>query len=118
MQSRFVRQCWICRYVVGNHRRIVLPLIDAHRPRDVLEILLAGILEVRLELAAHLPIGVVGDTDAAGLSDAFQPSRNVHPVAKDIAFLNHNIADMDADTELDALVGSHSTLRSAIPHCC
>jgi hypothetical protein len=65
------------------------------------------ILKVRIKLAADLAISVVRDTDAAGLSDAFQPRCNVHPVAEDIVLLDHNVADVDPDAEFDALLGWH-----------
>ena len=64
--------------------------------------MLSGILKVRIKLAADLAISVVGDTDCAGLSDASQPRCNVHPVAEDIALLDHNVADVDPDPHLHA----------------
>jgi len=45
--------------------------IDAHRTRNVLELLHAHILEVDGELVAHLLIGRVRDADAAGLRYTF-----------------------------------------------
>ena len=90
-------------------------MIDAHRPRDILELLFSGILKVHVELAAHLPIGVIRDADAAGLGDAFEPCGNVHGVAEDVTFLDHDVADMDAHAEFDALIGPYP--RIALRHC-
>src|SRR5262249_54027377 len=89
-------------------------LIDPHRPRDVLQLLLTRVLEVHVELVAHLTVGVVGNANAARLRDVFEPSSDVDAVAENVTVLNDNVTDVDADTELDALVGSHS--RVALGH--
>jgi hypothetical protein len=70
------------RCLTGRCRRVGSQLIDPHRPRNVFELLLAGILKVDVELAADLPISVVGDTDTARLGDAFQPWSDVNAIAK------------------------------------
>jgi len=44
--------------------------VDAQRPRDVLEALLANVVELGVDLTAHLAEGVFRDADAAGLSEA------------------------------------------------
>ena len=74
------------------------------------------VLEGRVELAAHLPVGVVGYADAAGLGDTFEPGGNVDAVAVNIAVLDDDVADMNADAELDALVLRHGrvTLDHAV----
>jgi hypothetical protein len=63
----------------------------------------AGIEKISVELIAYLPIGVLGDANPAGLGDAFEPSCNVDPIAEDIALLDDNVADVDPDTDFDAL---------------
>ena len=69
-----------------------------------------------VELAAHLPIGIVGYADAAGLGDTFEPGGNVDAVAVNIAFFDDDVANMNADAELDALVLRHGcvTLDHAV----
>ena len=90
-------------------RRAVEPdRVDPDRARDVLELLIAHVLERRVELAAHLPVGVVGDADAAGLGDAFEARGDVDAVAENVAVLDDDVADVDADAELDALVLRHA----------
>jgi hypothetical protein len=61
-----------------------------------------GEIEPRL----HLPIGIFGQTDGAGLSDTLQSCGNIDAVAHQIAvaLLNH-IAQMDTDSKLDATFG-------------
>src|SRR6516162_3655784 len=88
---------------LSSRRRVGAQLIDPYRPRNVFEFLLAGILKVDFELTADLSIGVVGDTDAAGLGDIFQPCSDVDTIAKDITLLDHDVADMNAHTKFDAL---------------
>ena len=48
-------------------------------------------------------LGVLGEADRAGWGDAFQPRRDIHAIAHQVAvlFLDH-IAEVDADTEFDA----------------
>ena len=76
---------------------------------DVLKFGRAEIRHRQVEPPFHLPIGLLGETDRAGLSDAFQPRSVVDPVAHQIAvaLLDH-IAHMDADAELDAPPGRHA----------
>ena len=102
---------------LGASRRTAarLKLVDPHRPGDVLQLLLARVLEVCVELAAHLPVGVVGDADAAGLGDAFEPRGNIDAVAEDVAVLDDDVADMDADAEFDAPSCGTAALRSTMP---
>jgi hypothetical protein len=55
--------------------------------------------------AREAKIGVVGDTDAAGLSDAFEAGPNVHPIAEDMAFLSYDVAEVIAYAQLDPVLG-------------
>jgi hypothetical protein len=91
---------------VSADTAVLQPLapVDSYWPRDILEFLLTTILERGAELATHLPVGIVGHADAAGLGDTFEPRRNVDAVAVNIAFLDDDVANMDADSEFDALV--------------
>ncbi len=79
-------------------------LIDPHRPGDVLQIALATIFKRHVELVANQPVGVIRDADAPRLRDAFKPRGDVDPVAENIAVLDHDVADMNSDAELDAFV--------------
>jgi hypothetical protein len=56
-----------------------------------------------------LAIGVLGQTDRAGLGDAFQTRGNIDAVAHEVAVaLLNDIAEMNANPELDALLGQHA----------
>src|SRR6185437_15052383 len=75
--------------------------IDAHDLFDVLQALFAEVDELRIDLAAHLSPGVLRDRNAAGLGNAFEPSREIDAVAINVIAFNYDIADVDADTEHD-----------------
>ena len=78
--------------------------IDAHRPCDILEVLIAEIGEQGLHPTIHLLMNDIRSADAARLRNAFKARRYVDPIAKDIVAINNNVADIDANTELDLLV--------------
>ena len=53
-----------------------------------------------------MPKGIVGDADAAGLSDALQSGGDVDAVAEDVISLDQHVADMDTDAPFhSAFVG-------------
>ena len=69
----------------------------------------AEIADREIEPRAHLPIGVLGKTDRAGLGDPFQPRGDVDAVAHQIAVaLLDDVAEMNADAEFDAAIGRHA----------
>ena len=55
-----------------------------------------------MELVANLVAGAPRDTNSAWLGQALEPSCHVDPVAIDIVVLDDNVADVDANAELDA----------------
>ena len=77
---------------------------DAHRTGDVLQLLVAHIDESDVEAPFGILLHAGGDADAAGVGEILQARGHVHAVAEDVAPLHHDVADMDADAELDALV--------------
>ena len=56
----------------------------------------------------------LGDTDAAGLGERFQPSGNVNAIAVDVVVIDHDIAEIDADADIDA--GGRWLARIALRH--
>ena len=83
------------RLVAENHAE------HADRPRDVLHDLLAEILEPDVEPVADLVAHRARHADAARFRQPFQPRRDVHAVAKNVAVLDDDVAEIDADAELD-----------------
>jgi hypothetical protein len=62
-----------------------LERIDADRLGDVLELGLPKIADGHLESSSDLPIRLLGEADRAGLGDALERSRDVDPVAHQVA---------------------------------
>ena len=72
---------------VSPHRALMpsASAVDVHRPGDVLDLLLAQILEREIELVAHLVMHDPADTDAARLGQGFEPCGDIDAVAVDVA---------------------------------
>src|SRR5215472_17071036 len=51
--------------------------IDPHRPGDIFELLLAGILKADVDLVAHLLVYDTTHADAAGLAQRFEARRDI-----------------------------------------
>ena len=109
------------RSALGGARCVCRPshrAIDLHRPLDVLELLLAEILEGDIELARASDRARRRDADAAGLGQRFKPRGDVDAVAIDVAVLDDDVAEIDADAKHDApVVLGTPALRSAMPRC-
>ena len=93
--------------------------IDPDRLGDVLELGRAEIADREIEPPLDLPIGVLGETDRAGLGDALQPRGDIDAVAHQIAVgLLDDVAQMNADAELDASLGRQAgvALDHAVLH--
>ena len=89
--------------------------IDPDRLGDVLELGRAEIGDREIEPPLHLTIGVLGETDRAGLRDAFEPRGDIDAVAHQVAVaLLDDVAEMNADAKFDALVGRDA--RVALDH--
>src|SRR6516162_3022924 len=78
-----------------------------HWPRDVLELLLAHVIECDIELVSHLVVHHSTDADAARLVDRFKARRDVDPVSIDVAAVPDDVAEVDAHAELNAAFGRH-----------
>ncbi len=103
------------RRLVGNRQpggllhlsqgRLQHDFVGAHRPRDVLQILIPEVDDLDGYLALHLPEGVVRDADPTWFGNAFQTRSDVDAVAEQVVTRDDHVADMKADPELDAAVG-------------
>src|SRR6516225_4207463 len=96
-------------------RRPVGPLcensaISTHRPGDVLDLLLPHVLEGDCELVAHLISYNSADADAARFSQGLETRRDVDTVAKDVVLVDHDVAEIDADAEIDAPISLHASV--------
>ncbi len=74
---------------------------DANRTGDVLDALVAEILECDVvQSVADLIAHRARDADAARLGEHFEARRDVDAVAKDVVALNDHVAQIDANAEL------------------
>ena len=78
--------------------------IEVDRLGDVLEFALAEIDERGGHLALDLAMGLARDTQSARLGGLLQTRGDVNTVAENIAVLNHDVAQVDPDSEDDSLV--------------
>ena len=70
--------------------------MDADRTRNVLDGLLAHVLEAEAQLVAHLIVHDARNHDPAGIGERFQPRRHIDAVAKNIVAVDYDVADIDA----------------------
>jgi hypothetical protein len=85
--------------------------IDADRLSDVLESSRAEIDDGKVKSSLHLTIGVLGETDRAGVGDALDSRRDVDPVAHQVAVrLLDDVAQMNSDPELDTALGLQASV--------
>src|SRR5208283_3601428 len=94
-----------------RRRRIGVPAnwdaIDTHRPGNVFDVLLAEILECEIELVTDLVAHDPADADSAGLGQGFEAGGDIDAVAINVALVDDDVAEVDADAELYPFVGRH-----------
>jgi hypothetical protein len=78
--------------------------VDAHRAGDVLDLLLAQILEEEGQPVAHLVMNRVGDEHRTGIGQSFDPCCDVDAVAVEVVALYDHVTEIDADAQFDAIV--------------
>ena len=61
--------------------------IDAHRPFDILELLLAHVSDVEGQLPLDLLIGTVRKADRAWLGQRLDPGSDIDSIAVNVAFV-------------------------------
>ena len=96
-----------------------LKRIDPHRLDDVFELGVTEIVDGQIKSRAHLPIGIFGKADRAGLGHALQPRGDVDAVAHQIVIgLLDHIAQMDADAKVYPALGRQTgvALKHAVLH--
>src|SRR5258708_25119673 len=81
--------------------------MDPYRSRNILDLLLAHVLERKGELVAHLITHHPADADPTGLGQGFEPRCDIDPIAINIEPVLHNVADIDPHAELYAAIRQH-----------
>ena len=89
---------------------------DADGPDDVLDVLFAEILERDIETVAHLISHGGGNADPVRGSHLLEARCHIDAIAKDVAVLDNDVADIDADPELDPAVQRHGGIAFGHSH--
>jgi hypothetical protein len=89
--------------------------IGAHRAGNVLNALLPEILEAIGELVADLIADDPRDAQAARLRERLQARCNIDPIAENIVAIGDDVAEIDADAELNAPLVRHICLAREHP---
>jgi hypothetical protein len=75
---------------------------DTERPdrtRDVLDDLLTEVLEAEAGEVANAVADTAAHADATCAGQGLESCSHIHAVTKDVAVLDHNVTDVDADAE-------------------
>ncbi len=91
--------------------------IGPHLPRDVLDGLLAQILERVWQLVADLVAHCPRDPDPAGFGERFQARGDVDPVAEDVVVLSDDVTEVNANAELDPQSRCNARVPLSHPRC-
>ena len=84
----------------------------------ILELGRAQIADSQIEPRLHLPIGVLGETDRAGLSDPFQSRGDIDAIAHQIAITSSTTSPRWMPTRNSMRrSGGRPALRSTMPFC-
>ena len=81
--------------------------VNPYRAGNVLKALLSNVLEGEVETPGYILLNTSRDTNASGLGQTLQPSRDVHPIAENVVVDDHDIADVDAYSKFDAVGRRH-----------
>jgi len=84
--------------------------VDPHWPCDVLDLLLAQILEDEGQPVADVVMHRIGDEHPAGIGERLDARGDVDAVAIEIVALDDHVAEIDADAQLDAAVRPDSSV--------
>jgi hypothetical protein len=88
---------------------------DTERPdrtRDVLDDLLTEVLEAEAGEVANAVADTAAHADATRDGQGLEPCSHVHAVTEDVAVLDHDVTDVDADAE------QHLTRFQQLPISC
>ena len=71
----------------------------AHWLGNILQILRTHIVEQQVYLPPNLPLRIIGDADAAWLSDSLKTRCNVDAITEDIVVIDDNVSDVYSDAD-------------------
>ena len=80
-------------------RHLAHSLVGTNGVWNVLELLLAKIVEICLNTIPHLPIDIAGKRDASRLAYALEPCRDIHALAHQVIAVYDYVTNTDAHAE-------------------
>jgi hypothetical protein len=90
--------------------------IGSDRPCDVLEALLAEIVQLQLQMVAHVVDHGAGEADPTGSRNGLEAGSDVDAVAQQIVAVCHHVAEIDADPPAHVATGvSAAVSRPRMP---
>src|SRR4029077_15837712 len=101
------RECWSAfdrRHFGRSLNGATTYPMDLHRSGNVLEALLSHVVEGEVETPGYVLLNTGGHTNTSRLGQTFQTGCNIHPVTKDVVVLYNNVALVNANPELDAII--------------
>jgi hypothetical protein len=75
-------------------------------PRDVLEVLLTSVVEIRVNLSSELFVGCPRNQKITGLAQLLQSGRNVDTIPEQVVTVHHDITEIDAYAKNDPVCGT------------
>jgi hypothetical protein len=78
--------------------------INADRLRDILKLVLAYVAYIEFKLSSHLLVGIIRKADPTRVSQRLYAGGDIDAIAVDVALVDNNIANIDANTKLYAAV--------------
>ena len=73
-----------------------------HRLGNVLKALRPKVIPADLDLAANLPVGVIGYANATRLGNTLQPSSDIDAVSENVVVIDDDVTDVNADPEFNS----------------
>jgi hypothetical protein len=100
---RLARRCEP-RLAVDARRPVELQAISTNGAGDILQRLLAHIVEHKVDLASYIFLHAGRDANSTRLGDAFKTCGDVNAVTENVAVLLHNVADINSDAKQNPAV--------------
>ena len=79
--------------------------VGANRLGDILDAMVAERAVIEIELVPDLVVHGLRDADGAGLGERLEPGGDVDAVAKDVVAVDDDVAEIDADPQLETALG-------------
>ena len=81
------------------------------RPFDVLDLVAAAVDEIDAQSAMHMLVDGVRDRHPARIGESLDAGRHIDAVAIEVAALDHDVAEIDADAQHDVPIRGRIVVR-------